>query len=348
MKKMIFIGIILSLIAISFIPKFISFERTPFQKNWIVYKEQFIDTNRILDADNISSSEGQGFALLFAVFSNDRKQFQDMWAWTKENMQREDRLFRQQVIPSQEGECDSQCVSAEPNASNGDIIIAWALLAAENKWDRQVFLVEGLRVLDAIKTKLIREQFGYQLILPSEKGVELPDDRIQINLSYWVFPALNLFTEVTGDPLWAEVYQSGTSLMQSARFGDLNLPADWMVLSKDNASLQDANSTEFGENANRLPLYLILAQDYQADLMVPFLDFWSQETVPATINLSTGEASEQSANGAMQAIKTVTEAKMKYEDTDAVSEVILPEVTAETDYDTATFILLSQLPIVKM
>ena len=218
MKKMIFIGIILSLIAISFFPKFISFERTPSQKTWIVYKEQFIDTNRILDADNISSSEGQGFAL---------------------------------------------------------------------------------------------------------------------------------FTQVTGDPLWAQVYQSGTSLMKSARFSDLNLPADWMTLSKDNASLQGANSTEFGENANRLPLYLMLAQDYQADLMAPFLDFWSQKTVPATVNLLTGETSEQSANGAMQAIKTVTEAKMKYEDTDVVSEVILPEVTVETDYNTATFILLSELPIVK-
>ena len=347
MKKMIFIGIILSLIAISFIPNFISFERTPFQKNWIVYKEQFIDTNRILDADNISSSEGQGFALLFAVFSNDRNQFQEMWAWTKENMQREDHLFRHQYSPSEKEGCDKKCISAQPNVSNGDIIIAWALLAAENKWDRQIFLVEGLRVLDAIKAKLIREQFGYQLILPSEKGFELPDDRTQINLSYWVFPALNLFTEVTGDPLWAEVYQSGTSLMKSARFSDLNLPPDWMILSKDNASLQDANSTEFGENANRLPLYLMLAQDYQADLMAPFLEFWSQKTVPATVNLLTGEASEQSANGAMQAIKAVTEAKMKYEDTDVVSDVILPEVTAETDYDTAIFILLSELPIVK-
>lgn len=346
-KKVIFIAIILLLIAISFVPKFLSFERTPFQKNWIAYQKQFIDTNRVLDSDNISSSAGQGFALLFAVFSNDRKQFQDMWAWTQQNMQREDHLFRQQYSPSEKGECDKKCISAQPNASNGDIIIAWALLAAENKWDRQIFLVEGLRVLDAIKAKLIRQQFGYQLILPSETGVELPDERIQINLSYWVFPALNLFTDVTGDPIWAEIYQSGTSIMKSARFGDWNLPADWMILSKDKASLQGAKSAEYGEHANRLPLYLMLAQDYQTDLIAPFMNFWSQNTIPVTVNLLTGEASEQTANSGMQAIKDVTEAKMNHSEADVISDVILPEITAETGYDSATFILLSQLPIVK-
>ena len=345
MKKIIFIGILLFLIAISFIPKFISFERTPFQKNWITYKAQFIDTNRVLDTENynISTSEGQGFALLFAVFSNDRKQFQDMWAWTQQNMQREDHLFRQQYSPLEKGQCDKKCISAQSNASNGDIIIVWALLAAENKWDRQIFLVEGLRVLDAIKAKLIRQQFGYQLLLPSETGFELPDDRVQINLSYWVFPALNLFTEVTGDPTWAEVYQSGTSLMTSARFGDWNLPSDWMILSEDKATLEGANSAEYGENANRLPLYLVLAQDYQTQLIAPFIDFWAQETLPATVDLLTGQRSETVANGGMKAIKTVTEAKMNNENAD----VTLPQITSETDLSSATFILLSQLPIVK-
>ena len=346
MKKIIFIGIALFLIAISFLPKFISFERTSFQKNWITYKEQFIETNRALDTENnnISTSEGQGLALLFAVFSNDRKQFQDMWAWTQQNMQREDYLFRQHITPSEEGLCDKQCISAQSNASNGDILIAWALLAAENKWDRQIFLIEGLRVLDTIKSKLIRQQFGYQLILPSETGFELSGDRTQINLSYWVFPALNLFTETTGDPIWDEVYQSGISLMTSARFGHWNLPPDWMTLSKEGkASLQGAKSTVYGENANRLPLYLMLAQDYQTQLTAPFMNFWAQKNIPESVDLLTDQGSEKIANSGMQAIKTVTEAKMNNLDED----IILPPITAETDYASATFILLSELPIVK-
>ncbi|WP_413692625.1 glycosyl hydrolase family 8 [Psychromonas sp. KJ10-2] len=192
MKKIIFALIILFFIVISLLPQFLSFERTPYQKNWIAYKEQFIKNGQVIDQENnnLSTSEGQGFALLFAVFSNDRKQFEKVWAWTQQHMQRKDYLFRGEV-DSSEQTCDKTCISAKPNTSNGDLIIAWALFAAENKWDRQIYLVEGFRVLEAIKAKLIRKKFDYQVVLPSETGFELADGSVQVNLSYWVFLHLN-------------------------------------------------------------------------------------------------------------------------------------------------------------
>jgi len=345
MKKIIFLLIILFFIVILLLPQFLSFERTPFQKNWIAYKEQFIESGQVLDKENnnLSSSEGQGFALLLAVFSNDRKKFEEIWAWTQQNMQREDYLFRGKVTAAEQGRCDKQCISDQDNASNGDIIIAWALFAAENKWDRQVYLVEGFRVLDAIKAKLIDQKFDYPLVLPSETGFELDDGRVQINLSYWVFPAFNLFSEVTGDPLWADLYQSGTSLMQSSQFGKWNLPADWSVISEGKVTLQDANSSKYGENANRLPLYLMLADEQQTQLVTPFIDFWAQDDIPASVDLLTNQPSEQLINSGMKAIKTATEAKVNNQ-----TETLFPEITAETDYYSATFILLSQLAMIKI
>ncbi|WP_417696331.1 glycosyl hydrolase family 8 [Psychromonas sp.] len=343
MKKIIFALIILFFIIILLLPQFLSFERTPYQKNWIAYKEQFITDGQVIDGenDNLSNSEGQGFALLFAVFSNDRKQFEKIWAWTQQHMQREDYLFREQVSSSEQA-CDKACISSKPNASNGDIIIAWALLAAENKWDRQIYLVEGFRVLDAIKAKLIDKKYGYQLVLPTEKGVDVGDQSEQINLSYWVFPAFNLFSEVTGDPIWAEVYQSGISLMEWARFGRWSLPADWMILSEDKVTLEGASSSKYGESANRLPLYLMLAGEYQIELTAPFIDFWDQEKVPASVDLLTEQVSTLTANSGMQAIKNATKAKMN-----GNTEVTFPEINAETDYYSATFILLSQLAMIK-
>ena len=325
------------------LPQFLSFERTPYQKNWITYKEQFITNGQVIDGEdnNSTNSEAQGFALLFAIFSNDRKQFEKIWAWTQQHMQREDYLFREQVSFSEQA-CDKACISAKPNASNGDIIIAWALLAAENKWDRQIYLVEGFRVLDAIKAKLIDKKFGFQLVLPTEQSVDVGNDPLQINLSYWVFPAFNVFTEVTGDPIWTEVYQSGISLMKWARFGYWGLPADWMMLSEDKITLVGANSSRYGENANRLPLYLMLAEDYQTELTAPFIDFWGQDNVPASVDLITDKASINTANSGMKAIQKATEANMNGE-----TEVIFPEINAETDYYSATFILLSQLAMIK-
>ena len=87
----------------------------------------------------------------------------------------------------------------------------------------------------------------------------------------------------------------------------------------------------------------MLAQDYQTQLIAPFIDFWAQETLPATVNLLTGQRSGTVANAGMKAIKAVTEAKMNNENAD----VTLPQITPETDLSSATFILLSQLPIVK-
>jgi len=335
-------GVILFLIAISFLPKFLSIERTPFQKNWITYKQQFIESGRVFSDENnhLPSSEGQGFALLFSVFSNDRETFQALWAWTQKNLQREDQLFKQHINSNNE-ECGDQCLAANDNASNGDIIIAWALLAAENKWDRQVYLVEGMRVLDAIKTKLLRQKFGYQLLLPSEAGFELPDGRVQLNLSYWIFPAFNLFTEVTADPVWDTLYQSGISLMESARFGQWHLPAEWMILSEDKTTLQEAVSAEYTENTNRLALYLMLAEDYQKKLIEPFMNFWTQETIPESINLLTDQVSQSTASAEVQVIKTFIEAKINNN-----IEMKIPEITEQTDYNTATIILLSQLPLI--
>jgi len=343
MKKIIFALILLFFIVISLLPQFLSFERTPYQKNWIAYKEQFITDGQVIDRENnnLSSSEGQGFALLFAVFSNDRKQFEKIWARTQQHMQRKDYLFRGQVDFS-EKTCDKACISSQPNASNGDIIIAWALFAAENKWDRQIYLVEGFRVLDAIKAKLIDKKYGYQLVLPTEKSIQSGDKPLQINLSYWVFPAFNLFADITGDPIWSEVYQSGVSLMKWARFGKWDLPADWMMLSEDKVTLEGAQSSTYGENANRLPLYLMLAKNYQTDLTAPYIAFWAQESVPASVDLLTDQVSTLTVNTGMQAIQKATEANLNGD-----SDVTFPEISAKTDYYSATFILLSQLAMLK-
>ena len=65
--------------------------------NWKQYKNRFLMSNgRILDTNNgnISHSEGQGTAMLFAVTNNDRRSFEQIWRWTVEHLQiRGDALF---------------------------------------------------------------------------------------------------------------------------------------------------------------------------------------------------------------------------------------------------------------
>ncbi|WP_413693552.1 glycosyl hydrolase family 8 [Psychromonas sp. KJ10-2] len=316
---------------------------TPFQKSWATYKTQFVDAGRVIDTgnQNISHSEGQGYGLLFAVFANDKNQFKSIWKWTQQTLQRDDQLFSWQYTPSKQGKCDDSCITDPNNATDGDILIAWALLEAHKQWGKPAYLNQATAILASIKTKLIQHKFGYQLILPGEVGFQHSDGSIQINLSYWVFPALNLFTEMTNDPIWTDVYQSGLDLMEVTRFGDWKLPSDWIILSEDGITLSGALSYDYGYNACRLPIYLMLAEDKNTSLIAPFMAFWEQDFVPATVNLENGQVADYAYNSGMQAIASATQSIMNSQNTP------LPTIQQTTDYYSSSLILLSQLALLK-
>ena len=63
---------------------------------WTSYQFHYIDAGRVVshDEDGITTSEGQGYAMLRAVWSNDEETFERVWAWTKQNLRvRGDHLF---------------------------------------------------------------------------------------------------------------------------------------------------------------------------------------------------------------------------------------------------------------
>jgi len=63
---------------------------------WSFYKRTYIQNGRVvsLDEQGVTTSEGQGYALLRAVWSNDRTAFEAVWDWTKQHLQvRDDKLF---------------------------------------------------------------------------------------------------------------------------------------------------------------------------------------------------------------------------------------------------------------
>jgi cellulose synthase (UDP-forming) len=63
---------------------------------WSFYKFHYVDAGRVvsLDEDHITTSEGQGYAMLRAVWSGDADTFESAWTWTRRQLQvRGDRLF---------------------------------------------------------------------------------------------------------------------------------------------------------------------------------------------------------------------------------------------------------------
>ena len=101
--------------------------------DWVHYKSRFLmPDGRIIDTgnNNVSHTEGQGFAMLFAVSSQDRASFDKIWNWTEKNLKNSKTgLFYWRYNPG-----ESNPVADKNNASDGDVLIAWALLKADTRW----------------------------------------------------------------------------------------------------------------------------------------------------------------------------------------------------------------------
>ena len=233
--------------------------RTP--QLWAAYKARFVtDTGRVVDTGNglISHSEGQGYALLLAVAANDRAAFDLIWGWTRANlMVRDDQLMAWRWDPSRR-----PAVTDMNNASDGDILVAWALAEGAELWGDMALRTAGRRIAVEVGRKLVvyKTKRG-AILLPAVSGFAAEDrqDGPVVNLSYWVFPAFARMSLVAPEIDWRGITQAGLDLVKLARFGSSQLPTEWVSLKGGDAKPADNFPAQFGYNAVRIPLYLAWA-----------------------------------------------------------------------------------------
>lgn len=241
---------------------------------WQQFKTKFIhDSGRIIDTGNndISHSEGQGVAMLFATFWHDKETFDRVWKWTQKNLQiRNDKLFAWKWVPDASG----GRVDDVNNATDGDLMIAWSLIRAYEQWKDSQYLKQAQLILEDIRKKMIVQQGDLLIILPAEKGF-IKNDGVIINLSYWIFPAIQHVAKVFKDQTeWDKLMASGLQLLQNAHFGRWGLPPNWLLLNTK-PMLPASFPTRFGYDAVRIPLYLIWAGIIRDDLLKSYRDFWN-------------------------------------------------------------------------
>jgi endoglucanase len=222
--------------------------------DWSDYKSRFLSPEgRIVDTgqDGISHSEGQAFGMLLAVELDDREGFDRLWTWTREHLRvRDDGLCAWKWVPG-------RGIADRNNASDGDLIMAWALWRAAESWGESGYAVEARKIAQALKTTVVRVTAHGTVLLPGADGF-LHDGLATANLSYWVFPALQALSRADPDPAWPALIDSGIRLLENARFGRWELPPDWLQLS-DPLSPAPDRPVRFGYDAIRIPLYLIWA-----------------------------------------------------------------------------------------
>jgi endoglucanase len=145
-------------------------------------------------------------------------------------------------------------------ASDGDILIAYALDLAARAWGGPEHADAAVDLAQAIGAHLvIADEAGRPILLPGVVGFTAAErsDGPVVNLSYWVFEAFPTLARLDPRTDWQALGAEGLRLVETARFGASDLPPDWLSLRSNRPA--EGFAAEYGYNALRLPLYLIRA-----------------------------------------------------------------------------------------
>jgi len=304
--------------------------------DWERFRMRFIQPDgRLVDPqqNNMSHSEGQGIALLLAEHYDDPASFATIWGWTQTHLQiRSDRLLTWSWSP--EGG-----IGDRNNATDGDLLVAWALARAGKHWGNKAYLADARAIARDIRTKLVRKDRRGLVLLPGTEGFVKPGYLV-LNLSYWVFPAFPALEHLDPAEEWQELRKTGIDLLLESRFGRWGLPADWIALG-DTPVLAPGFSSRFGYDAIRIPLYLIWAGLGTPPMLEPYRNFWSYfagaRFIPAWTSLTDDSIDSYDAPPGLRAIAQLASAAP------GQPHVSLPPLEANDSYYSAAMLLLCKV-----
>ncbi|WP_337266562.1 glycosyl hydrolase family 8 [Oryzifoliimicrobium ureilyticus] len=260
---------------------------------WAAYKEKFLDpSGRIIDNGNgnISHSEGQGYGLLLAYLADSPSDFEQIWYFTRtELLLRDDGLAVWKWDPS-----ETPHVKDSNNATDGDLLIAYALALAGSSWSRNDYLAVAQKMAKSILSETVVTVGGRTLLLPGTQGFTSSDrkDGPVVNLSYWIYEALPVMKALAPSDSWDKLAADGLDLTDDAQFGPRKLPPEWLSVVRVPAPATGFD-VEFGYNAIRIPLYLIRGGVTDAALLERLRTAMiAGDGTPAIFDLMSGKVKE--------------------------------------------------------
>ncbi|ALA57435.1 glycosyl hydrolase family 8 [Nitrospira moscoviensis] len=172
---------------------------------WSYYKQRYIVDGRVVswDEQGITTSEGQGYAMLRAVWSGDRATFDRVWTWTNQHLQiRQDKLFA--------WKWKDQVVSAN-SATDADTDIALALILAARRFDHQPYEREALAILTSIWDVDLLHVDGHVYVTAGNwaRHEEAP----VIHVAYLAPYAYEVFASVDPGHPWRQVIADSYALL---------------------------------------------------------------------------------------------------------------------------------------
>jgi endoglucanase len=239
------------------------FGHSPTQVSWPLwshYAENFVhEDGRVVDPDRdqLTTSEGQSYAMFFALIANDPQRFDLMYRWTQDHL----------ANGSLKGNLPAWSWGRKPDgtwgikdsnsASDADMWIAYDLIQAGRLWKRPDYASTGEGLLSQIARREVTDVHGSPALLPGKTGFE-HNGTIVLNPSYmplFLFDAAGR-TQPAGP--WIAMADSLPSLLHKGSIA--GFAADWLEVTPDGTvrpiPAPDSNSTNAIGSYDAIRVYL--------------------------------------------------------------------------------------------
>lgn len=228
------------------------------ESSWYTYRENFIAQGKVTDPQTEdTTSEGQSYALLRAVLMNDQQTFNQVLAWSDQQLLRQDGLYMWSYRNRQ---------NDQGAASDADQDIALALLFAYKRWGDPSYLEKARSLLAAIWQHEVVVVAGKNYI--SAGNWANTPTQVIVNPSYLSPSHYPIFAAADPEHDWQSLVETSYWLLDECTF-NLNsarsqvLPPEWCALNKNTGRVSVTQppqpvSTDYSYNAFRIPWKIAL------------------------------------------------------------------------------------------
>jgi endo-1,4-beta-D-glucanase Y len=208
---------------------------------WNSYGVAFMDDQvRVIDRDagDRTTSEGQAYAMFFALVANDRARFDALLGWTERNLASGDLTARLPAWLWGRDQDDRWGVLDANSASDADIWMAYTLLEAGEAWNERRYTRLGASLATRIAAEEVVEMRGFgPMLLPAPAGFD-NGESYTLNASYLPLQLLVGLGQLHPGGPWMQIAARTPTLVRgSAPHGFVS---DWSSLTAD-ASLSPSS-----------------------------------------------------------------------------------------------------------
>ncbi|MEX0598365.1 MAG: glycosyl hydrolase family 8, partial [Candidatus Paceibacterota bacterium] len=225
---------------------------------WEGYKDDYIEeeTFRTLDRqrDDITTSEGQSYTMLRAMWQDDKETFDKSWQWTKDNLWKDNKLFAW-LFGKREDDTYGilNNIGGQNAAIDGDTDIAMALLFAYARWGDSRYLLEADSIINAIwdESVVIIDNRPY---ITSNDIEQFNQDTVLLNPSYYAPYAYRMFADINPTNDWQGVVDTSYEIISKSsqlpldKNKSVGLPPDWVIIDRNTGDLRDPESDNITTN----------------------------------------------------------------------------------------------------